>query len=77
MIDSGGVEGLPEATSRRSPRAIRRCAEVAVFGVPHAKWGETPVAAVVLQAGAQRRRRRTARLDQRARRRALPARLRA
>ncbi|MBL8399407.1 MAG: AMP-binding protein [Candidatus Accumulibacter sp.] len=48
MIDSGGVKIYPrdiEEVAARHP-AIR---EVAVFGVEHEKWGETPVAAVLLQ----------------------------
>ena len=48
MIDSGGVKVYPrdiEDIASRHP-AI---AEVAVFGVPHDTWGETPLAAVVLK----------------------------
>lgn len=51
MIDSGGVKIYPrdiEEVAARHP-AIR---EVAVFGVAHEKWGETPVAAVLLRDGA-------------------------
>ncbi|HMX69498.1 MAG TPA: AMP-binding protein [Accumulibacter sp.] len=52
MIDSGGVKIYPrdvEEVVARHP-AVR---EVAVFGVPHEKWGETPVAAVILHGDAQ------------------------
>jgi len=51
MIDSGGVKVYPrdvEEVAATHPD-VR---EVAVFGIPHDTWGETPAAAVVLQPGA-------------------------
>ena len=51
MIDSGGVKVYPrdiEEIAARHPGV----AEVAVFGIPHETWGETPLAAIVLKDGA-------------------------
>ncbi len=48
MIDSGGVKvyrkNIEEVVARHP-----RVREVAVFGIPDDKWGETPVATVVLR----------------------------
>jgi acyl-CoA synthetase (AMP-forming)/AMP-acid ligase II len=52
MIDSGGVKVYPrdvEEVVAQHPAVL----EVAVFGAPHEKWGETPIAAVILRPGAQ------------------------
>jgi len=52
MIDSGGVKVYPkdiEEIACNHPE-VR---EAAVFGIPHDKWGETPLAAVILHGGAR------------------------
>jgi acyl-CoA synthetase (AMP-forming)/AMP-acid ligase II len=64
MIDSGGVKVYPrdiEEIAARHPDIL----DITVFGVPHDKWGEVPLATVILRDGAMQRRG-AARLDQRA-----------
>jgi acyl-CoA synthetase (AMP-forming)/AMP-acid ligase II len=51
LIVSGGVNVYP-AEVERVIQEMDAVDEVAVFGVPHERWGETVVAAVVLRRGA-------------------------
>ncbi len=52
MIDSGGVKVYPrdlEEIAARHPDIL----DVTVFGIPDDKWGEVPLAAVILREGAK------------------------
>jgi acyl-CoA synthetase (AMP-forming)/AMP-acid ligase II len=51
MIVSGGFNIWP-AELERVIGALPGVREVVVFGVPHERWGETPVAEVILEEGA-------------------------